>query len=175
MFRRHFRFKRFALGLAFAAVALPVVPAGAVGLSTYVDGGRALVSTNHGSNYVVPARSEHSASVGATELQRFFAFAKATQPQPTITPLQADGMRSNAISQFYKQQQEQMSQAISELSNSVKGPDHSLVPQTVLSTSSGFDWKDAGIGASTVLATALLLGIALIVTRRHHHTGLTSA
>ena len=164
MFRKHFRFKRFALGVAFAAVALPVAPAGAVGLSTYVDGGRALVSTNHGSNYVVPARSEHSASVGATELQRFFAFAKATQPQPT-----------NAIAQFYKQQQEQMSQAISELSNSVKGPDPSLVRRTVLSTSSGFDWKDAGIGASTVLATALLLGIALIVTRRHHHTGLTSA
>ena len=113
--------------------------------------------------------------MGATELQRFFAFAKATQPQPTITPLQADGMRWNATAQFYKQQQEQMSQAISELSNGVKGPDPSLVPQTVLSTSSGFNWKDAGIGASTVLATALLLGIALIVTRRHHHTGLTSA
>ena len=117
MFRKHFRFKRFALGLAFAAVALPVAPAGAVGLSNSVNG----------------------------------------------------------PSQFYKQQQEQMSKAISELSNSVKGPDRSLVPQTVLSTSSGFDWKDAGIGASTVLATALLLGIALIVTRRHRHTGLTSA
>jgi hypothetical protein len=189
MFRKHFRFKRFALGLAFAAVALPVAPAGAVGLSTYVDGGRALVSTNHGSNYVVPARSEHSASVGATELQRFFAFAKATQPQPTNAIAQfykqQQEQMSQAISdlsnsvkgpaQFYKQQQEQMSQAISDLSNGVKGPDPSLVPQTVLSTSSGFDWKDAGIGASTVLATALLLGIALIVTRRHHHTGLTSA
>jgi hypothetical protein len=172
MFRKHLRFRRrFFVGLAFAALAAPTAAQAQTGLM--VDGG--IAPANHGSGYVVPARSEHSASVGATELQRFFAFAKATQPQPTITPLQADGMRWNAISQFYKQQQEQMSQAISERSSGVKGPDPSLVPQTVLSTSSGFDWKDAGIGASTVLATALLLGIALIVTRRHHHTGLTSA
>jgi len=172
MFRKHFRFKRFALGLAFAAVALPVAPAGAVGLSTYVDGGRALVSTTPVTSTV--ARSEHSAVVGGpTELQRFLAFAKATEQQPTITPLQADGLRWQAMARFYQQQQ--ANQAISERSNGVKGPDPSLVPQVVLSTSSGFDWKDAGIGASTVLATILLLGIALVLTRRHQHTGLTSA
>ena len=167
MFRKHLRFRRrFFVGLAFAALAAPTAAQAQTGL--LVDGGPAPVSRV--SSYVVPARSEHSASAGATELQRFFAFAKATQPQPTITPLQAD-----AIAQFNKQQQEQMSQAISERGNGVKGPDPSLVPLTVLSTSNGFDWKDAGIGASTAFAAALLLGIALMLTRRHQHTGLTSA
>ena len=171
MFRKHFRFKRFALGLAFAAVALPVAPAGAVGLSTYVDGGRALVSTTPVTSSQLSYSRYHAVGgpVGS-EIR-----SEHSQTVATVTPLQADGMRWNAIAQFYKQQQDQMSQAISDLSNGVKGPDPSLVPQTVSSTSSGFDWKDAGIGASTVLATALLLGIALIVTRRHHHTGLTSA
>jgi len=41
--------------------------------------------------------------------------------------------------------------------------------------SPGFDWSDAGIGASTVFAAALLLGIALFFTRRNQHSTLTSA
>jgi len=67
--------------------------------------------------------------------------------------------------------------AISERSNGVKGPDPSLVPQVAVSTSTSnsFDWTDAGIGASTAFAAALLLGIALLVTRRNQHSGLTSA
>jgi hypothetical protein len=169
MFRKHIRFRRrLFVGLAFAALAAPTAAQAQTGLM--VDGGP--VGTTHVSSYV--ARSEHSATVGApTELQRFLAFAKATRQQPTITPLQADGLRWQAMGRFYQAQQ--ANQAISERSNGVKGPDPSLVPQVVLSTSSGFDWKDAGIGASTALATALLLGIALVLTRRHQHTGLTSA
>ena len=171
MFRKHFRFRRrLFVGLAFAALTAPAAAQAQTGI--FVDGGPVPVSTSHVSTSV--ARSEHSAVVGGpTELQRFLAFAKATEQQPTITPLQADGLRWQAMARFYQQQQ--ANQAISERSNGVKGPDASLVPQVVLSTSSGFDWKDAGIGASTVLATILLLGIALVLTRRHQHTGLTSA
>jgi hypothetical protein len=189
MFRKHLRFRRrLFVGLAFAALAAPAAAQAQSGL--FIDGGPMPVSTVSVSSYTpsylryhevgVPvatgpqARSEHSVSVGGTtELQRFLAFAKATQQQSTITPLQADGMRWNAMARFYQSQQP--TQAISERSNGVKGPDPSLVPQLALSTSSGFDWSDAGIGASTVLAAALLLGIALVLTRRHQHTGLTSA
>jgi hypothetical protein len=91
-----------------------------------------------------------------------------------VTPLQAYGLRMTAIARAY--QQGQASQAISERSNGVKGPDPSLVPQVVLSSSSGFDWTDAGVGASTVFAAALLLGLGIVLTRRHHqHSGFTRA
>jgi exonuclease VII large subunit len=167
MFRKHFRFKRFALGLAFAAMALPVAPAGAVGLSNSVNGPSQFYKQQQ--EQMSKAISDLSSSVNGPS--QFYK-----QQQEQMSKAISDLSNSvNGPAQFYKQQQEQMSQAISDLRNSVKRPDPSLVPQTVLSTSSGFDWKDAGIGASTVLATALLLGIALIVTRRRHHTGLTSA
>jgi len=169
MFRKHFRFKRFALGLAFAAVALPVAPAGAVGLSTYVDGGRALVSTTPVTSYS-PAYMRYHAVGGPIGSQ---IRSEHSRTVATITPLQADGMRWNAMARFYQSQQR--NQAIAGRSNGAKGPGRSLVQQVALSTSNGFDWKDAGIGASTALATALLLGIALVVTRRRQHTGLTSA
>src|SRR5438309_7258112 len=42
MFRKHFRFKRLALGLAFAALAVPATSASAA--STFVDGGPVPVS-----------------------------------------------------------------------------------------------------------------------------------
>jgi hypothetical protein len=71
----------------------------------------------------------------------------------TITPLQADGLRWEAMARTYERNQ----------------------PSVALSTPGGFDWKDAGVGASTVFATALLLGIAILLTRRHQHSGLTSA
>jgi MYXO-CTERM domain-containing protein len=154
MFRKHFKIKRAVLGLAFATALVPVAPAGAATLSTFVDGGPAPVSytavTSYQPSYlryhavggpVGPAaevRSEHSATQAGTVAQ-----------QPAA--------------------------AISERSNGVQGPDPSLVPQVVLSTSSGFDWTDAGVGASTAFGAALLLGLALVLSRRRQDTGLTSA
>jgi hypothetical protein len=193
MFRKHLRFRRRLLvGLAFAAVVVPTAPAGAASLSTFIDNGRVAPKSNTVVLSTPPsylryhevgapvaagpvARSERSYSASAQltpETKRFLAMAKATQR--TITPLQADGLRWNAMAKFYAQQN-QPSVAISERSNGVKGPDPSLVPQVVLATSSGFDWADAGVGASTVFGAALLLGIALYLTRRNQHTGLTSA
>lgn len=194
MFRKHLRFRRMVLGLAFAAVVVPVAPAGAVSLSTFVDNGRVAPQSNtivlstpptylkyHEVGAPVAsgpiARSERSYAARAQltpETKRFLAMAQATRYQAaTITPLQADGMRWEAMAKAYEQNQPSV--AISERSNGVKGPDPSLVPQVVLSTSSGFDWTDAGVGASTVFAAALLLGIAIFFTRRNQHSGLTSA
>jgi hypothetical protein len=190
MFRKSFRFRRrLFVGLAFAALAVPAAAQAQTGVM--VDEGSAVRPVSVGS-YQPSYLRYHQVGVPVAsntltpETKRFLAMAQATRvvssPQitsehsrtvATITPLQADGLRWTAMAKFYAQNQP--SNAISERSNGVKGPDPSLVPQVVLSTSSGFDWKDAGVGASTVFGAALLLGIALFITRRNQHTGLTSA
>ena len=169
MFRKlRFR-RRIFVGLAFAALAAPAAAQAQTGV--FIDNGRVAPVSNSIKLSAPPsylryhevgapvaagpqARSERSYRVGAQltpETKRFLAMAQATRVQQPA------------------------SQAISERSNGVSGPDPTLVPQVVLSTSSGFDWSDAGIGASTVFAAALLLGIALFFTRRNQHSGLTSA
>jgi hypothetical protein len=192
MFRKHIRFRRrLFVGLAFAALAAPTAAQAQTGL--FVDGGPAPVSNVTVSSYTPSYLRYHQVGVPVAsntltpETKRFLAMAQATRYQqqstaisersaPTITPLQADGMRWTAMAKRYQELQSlQPTAAISERSNGVKGPDPSLVPQVALSTSSGFDWTDAGIGASTAFAAALLLGIALLVTRRNQHSGLTSA
>jgi hypothetical protein len=189
MFRKHLRFRRrFFIGLAFAALVAPAAAQANTGLM--IDEGSAVKPVSI-SSYSPSYLRYHRVGVPVAsntltpEAKRFLAMAQATRYQPeqsaavsehsarTITPLQADALRWQAMARFY--QQNQQSQAISERSNGVKGPDPSLVPQVVLSTSSGFDWKDAGVGASTVFGVALLLGIALFITRRNQHSGLTSA
>ncbi|HSC73540.1 MAG TPA: hypothetical protein VLB89_05190 [Gaiellaceae bacterium] len=168
MFRKHFRIRRrLFVGLAFAALAAPAAAQAQSGV--FVDGGPVPVSTTAVSSYS-PAYLRYHEVGGPVGSQ---IRSEHSQTAATITPLQADGLRWQATARFYQSQQP--TQAISERSNGVQGPNPSLVPQLALSTSNGFDWKDAGIGASTVFAAALLLGIALVLTRRHQHTGLTSA
>jgi hypothetical protein len=168
MFRKHLRFRRrIFVGLAFAALAVPAAAQAQTGV--FVDGGPLPVSTVTASTQS-PKYLQYHAVGGPIGSQ---IRSEHSRTVATITPLQADGLRWQAMARFYQAQQQ--NQAISERSNGVKGPDPSLVPQVVLSTSNGFDWRDAGIGASTVFAAVLLLGIALMLTRRHQHTGLTSA
>jgi hypothetical protein len=190
MFRKHFRFRRrFFVGLAFAALAAPTAAQAQTGV--FVDGGPVPVSFSaqtgsqasylryHEVGYPVGAgpeiRSEHSATTSQlpAEVKRWLAMAQATShKQSIITPLQADGLRMQAMARAY--QGLQPTQAISERSNGVKGPDPSLVPQVVLATSSGFDWTDAGIGASTAFGVALLLILAIALGRRNQHAGLAA-
>jgi hypothetical protein len=171
MFRKHFRIRRIVLGLAFAAFALPVAPAAAASLSTFVDGGPAPVSISS------TATSEHSYlryhEVGvpvATPLD--IQFVNAIRDSK-MAGLQADGLRLNAIADAYLQNQPTV--AVSERSNGVKGPDPSLVPQLASATSTGFDWSDAGIGASTAFGIALLLVTGVALARRQDHGRLTNA
>jgi hypothetical protein len=168
MFRKHFRIRRrLFVGVAFAALAVPAAAQAQTGV--FVDGGPVPVSTPQVSSYNALYQRYHAVGGPVGSQIR----SEHSRTVATITPLQADGLRWQAMARFYQSQQP--TQAISERSNGVKGPNPSLVPQLALSTSNGFDWKDAGVGASTVFAAALLLGIAIVLTRRHQHTGLTSA
>lgn len=170
MFRKHFRFRRMILGLAFAALAVPVTPALAQ-TGVFADGGPMPVSTSAVTSYSPSYLRYHEVGfpVGTGPQIR----SENAKSVATITPLQADGLRWTALAQHYQQQQG--TAAISERSNGVKGPDPSLVPQLALATSDGFSWTDAGIGASSVFGAVLLLGLGIAVMRRNQHSGLTGA
>src|SRR5919201_5532091 len=116
MFRKKSR-RRLVIGLAFAALAAPAAAQAQTGY--FVDGGAPPVSTAGSTTQV---RSEHSQTVA------------------TITPLQADALRWQAMADTYKQSQ--VGVAMSERSFGVPGPDPTLVPQLAASSSTGFDWTD---------------------------------
>lgn len=171
MSRKHFRIRRLVLGLAFAAIAVPVAPAAAASLSTFVDGKAAPVSFSTAGSSQPSYLRYHEVGVPVAtgpEIRSENAMRSST-----VTALQADGLRWNAIANAYLQGQPTV--AVSERSNGVKGPDPSLVPQLVSATSTGFDWHDAGIGASTAFGIALLLIAGVALTRRHDQGRLTSA
>lgn len=150
MIRKHFRLKKIALGLAFAAVAVPTAQASPTVL---LDGHPAPVSYTAVAQQ--PIASEMSVQSGVPQLQveglRWQAMAKAYENSPGITA--AGAALSNAK--------------------------HSAYPVSVVQTttsSDGFNWSDAGIGASIAFGAALMLLMAVILGRRFRSrpTGLAS-
>jgi len=135
MIRKHFRLKKIALGLAFAAL---IVAPTAQARPVLLDGHVAPVS------FTSPARQLQ------VEGLRWQAMAKAYENAPGITA--AGAALSNAK--------------------------HSAYPVSVVQTSSsdGFNWSDAGIGASIAFGTALMLLMAVVLGRRFRSrpTGLAS-
>jgi hypothetical protein len=150
MIRKHFRLKKIALGLAFAAVAVPTAQASPTVL---LDGHPAPVSYTAVAQQ--PIASEMSVQSGVPQLQveglRWQAMARAYENSPGITA--AGAALSNAK--------------------------HSAYPVSVVQTttsSDGFNWSDAGIGASIAFGAALMLLMAVILGRRFRSrpTGLAS-
>jgi hypothetical protein len=142
MIRKHFRLKKIALGLAFAAV---VVPSAQAGVPVLLDG--------------------HPAPVSYT----------AVTHQPIASEI---SVQSPTMANAYQAQ----APVRSENSFGVPGPGlaGATGPQPVAvaasTTSDGFNWSDAGIGASIEFAAALMLLMAVILGRRFRHrpTGLAS-
>ena len=135
MIRKHFRLKRIALGLAFAAVAVPTAQASPTVL---LDG--------------------HPAPVSFT--------APSYQ-------LQVEGLRWQAMAKPYENLP-----GITAAGAALTNAKHSAYPVSVVQTTSsdGFNWSDAGIGASVAFGAALMLLMAVILGRwfRHRPTGLAS-
>jgi hypothetical protein len=158
MFRKHFRLRRkLFVGLAFAALAAPGSAQAVTGV--FVDGGPVPVST--ATSAPIQVRSEHS-YVAPNQLQ----YVAPKQ-------LQVEALRWQAMANAYLAPTQAISEAISERSFGVPGPDPSLVPQVISSsTSTGFDWRDAGIGASSGLGLALLLVLGVALMRRQQGAGL---
>jgi hypothetical protein len=148
MIRKHFRLKKIALGLAFAAVAVPTAQA-----SVLLDGHPAPVS------YTAVARQP---------------IASAIPVQSAARQLQVEGLRWQAMAKAYEN-----SPGITAAGAALANAKHSAYPVSVVQTSSssdGFNWSDAGIGASIAFGTALMLLMALVLGRRFRSrpTGLAS-
>jgi hypothetical protein len=151
MIRKHFRLKRIALGLAFAAVVVPSAQA-----RVLLDGHPAPVSYTAVADQ--PIASEISVQSGVPQLQ-------------------VEGLRWQAMADAYQAQSPVRSE------NSFGAPGPSLAgatgPQVVAAastTSDGFNWSDAGIGASVTFGAALMLLMAVVLGRRFRSrpTGLAS-
>src|SRR3954465_15422584 len=134
MFRKHFRFKRTVLGLAFATMIVPVAPAGAVSLSTFVDGGPAPVSNTTITSYQPSYLRYHEVGVPVATGPKIRAEHSVTAP--TITPLQAERRRWTAMAQRYEQLRPTV--AISERSNGVHVSNDSAAPEIASLTPNGF-------------------------------------
>jgi len=130
MSRKHFRLKRIALGLAFAAVAVPTAQAEPVAYTPVSQLVNAPASQPLGSGISV----------------------KSTENRPGITA--AGTAIANAKHSAYPVQ----------------------VAQTQAAGSGGFNWGDAGIGASISLGVVLMLLMAVVLGRRYRSrpTGLAS-
>jgi hypothetical protein len=158
MIRKHFRLKKIALGLAFAALVVAPTAQARVAL---VDG--------------------HAAPISYTAVSHQ-RIASEISVQSGVPQLQVEGLRWQAMADAYQAQSPVRSE------NSFGAPGPSLAgatgPQVVAAqvvaasgtTSDGFNWSDAGIGASVAFGAALMLLLAVVLGRRFRSrpTGLAS-
>jgi type IV pilus biogenesis protein CpaD/CtpE len=160
MIRKHFRFRRYVLGLAFAAVL--VAPAAAQAYSgAFTDGPATGVQQTD---------ARHAALLNKQNV----APASPLSAQPTGIGQQAYAARLQAMADRYQS----MGQSTVRSENSFGAPGPSaggaqgpvVVKTASASSSSGFDWNDAGIGAAVAFGIAVLLVTAVALGRRYRHT-----
>jgi hypothetical protein len=148
MIRKHFRLKRIALGLAFAAVVVAPTAQARVAL---VDG--------------------HAAPVSYTAVERQ-PIASEISVQSGVPQLQVEGLRWQAMAKAYE------TPGITAAGAALSNAKHNAYPVSVVqtTTSDGFNWSDAGIGASVAFGAALMLLMAVVLGRRFRSrpTGLAS-
>lgn len=146
MIRKHFRLKRIALGLVFAAVVVPSAQA-----TVLLDGHPAPVS------YTAVASQPIASEISVQ----------------SVSQLQVEGLRWQAMAKAYEHP------GITAAGAALANAKHSAYPVSVVqttTTSDGFNWSDAGIGAAFTFAAALMLLMAVVLGRRFKSrpTGLAS-
>jgi hypothetical protein len=152
MIRKHFRLKRIALGLALAtAVVAPTAQA-----AVYVDG---------------PTPGVQAGYIRAAAHQ---PIASEMSVQSPVSQLKVEGMRWMAMANQYQNRP-----GITAAGAALANQKHSALPVPITqalttSTSDGFNWSDAGIGASISFGAALLLLTAVGLGRRSRSRGLAS-
>lgn len=196
MIRKHFRIRRYVIGLAFAAALIAPAAAQAVtgitseGPATGVQQTDARHAALLNKQTVAPASPIYPQATGIGQqayearLQAMAQASKRLQAQPTGIGQQAYAARMQAMADRYQSMAGGKTTVRSENSFGAPGPSAGgaqgpvAVKTASVSSSSGFDWNDAGIGAAVAFGIALLLVAAVAIGRRyrsHHGTGLASA
>jgi hypothetical protein len=162
MIRKHFRLKRIALGLAFAAIAVPVAQAKPV-------------SEIQGHGGTTPTMSQLEAQANAyqarvrSENASRRPIASEISVQSTLSQAQVEALRYQAMVDLYSRQNPVRSEnsfgAPGPGAGGAQGPSSASTVSTV--RSDRFDWSDAGIGGSIVFGAALMLLTAVGLGRRH--------
>jgi hypothetical protein len=152
MIRKHFRLKKIALGLAFAAVVVPTAQARVV-----IDGYPAQASSTAVAQQAIASEisvQSPNYQLGGT-VPRLTGSALVNAPAPVSHITAAGTAMANAKHAALP-----------------VGPN----PVVQTASSSGFDWSDAGIGALVAFGAALMLLTAVVLGRRHRSrpTGLAS-
>jgi hypothetical protein len=162
MRRKYFRLKKMAIGLAFAAVLVPTAQAKPVS-STPSAQTPIASETSVQSPVFVPSRHLPQADIQA--------ISQAPVSEPKLSPL-----RYRAMERAYLNQPGTISSAgaINGAKDSVSSVSGPAVQAT---QADGFNWGDAGIGASVVFGAALILLMAAVLGRRMRSrpTGLAKA
>jgi hypothetical protein len=93
--------------------------------------------------------------------------------QSGVPQLQVEGLRWQAMAKAYEN-----SPGITAAGAALSNAKHTAYPVSVVqaTTSDGFNWSDAGIGASVAFGAALMLLLAVVLGRRFRSrpTGLAS-
>jgi hypothetical protein len=184
MIRKHLRRKKIAIGLAFAALAAAPTAQAMNGIT--LEGptpGVRITDARHAAllmkHQPTAGHVALTAPVLSSILDRHVAAGKLAL-DTGITPVQADGLRWQAMAQYYANQ----SPVRSENSFGAPGPSAAGAQgptgvELASSTSNtGFDWSDAALGAAFALGCALILLTAIVLGRRYrsqHDTGLANA
>ena len=148
MIRKHFRLKKIALGLAFAAVVVPTAQA------------KVILPGNPAPAYTPAAQQPIASEISV---------------QSPVSQLKVEGLRWMAMAKQYENQPG-ITAAGAALSNARHDAYSAPVIQTQTATSDGFNWSDAGVGALVAFGAALMLVTAFVLSRRHRSgpTGLAS-
>jgi hypothetical protein len=193
MIRKHFRLKKIALGLAFAAVVVPAAQAKVILPENPAPAYTPVASQPIASEISVQSPGSQlggtaikltgaalvNAPAPVSQAVAHRSIASEISVQSPVSQLQVDVLRSKAMNAMARTYWSRpgITAAGAALANAKHSAYPVQVTQTQTAASDGFNWSDAGIGASVAFGATLLLLMAVVLGRRRpgsRPTGLAS-
>jgi len=158
MIRKHFRRKRLILGLAVAALAAPVSAQAMVDIAGPTGGEQPYVIPKS-NGVVVQSPAQAAAYQLKVDAMRGQALNNAYQTS-------VDAMRGQQLNKTWAE-----GPGITAAGTAIANARHDALPVSTVvtstSTSDGFNWSDAGIGAAVTFGVVLFLLTAMTLGRKY--------